>query len=493
MPIHTIAIFGSGFAGSLLALITKKIGYAPIIIEKGRHPRFAIGESSTPLANLLLDQLCTRYGLDTIRPLCKHGTWREHYPNIPHGLKRGFSFFHHPQPQGFRCSPRHSNELLVAASRDDASGDTHWFREAFDAFLAGQVAEAGIPFHDRTTVQNIEAHSGGWHIHCESEGKAFTLRADFLIDATGEGSLLTREFGLAPHPDGLLTRSWSVFSHFRSVKPWQEILAELGCSTASHPFACDDSALHQIFPHGWMWQLRFDNGICSAGFALSGELQKNTAPADQLWHAQVQASPLLMEQFSQAQRVQPFFLTRRLQRRVAQFSGDRWALMPFSGCFIDPLFSSGNAFTLLAIRRLARLLETRPPADVLHRGLQHYAENLQHEISFLDRLIHGCYQAFPYFELFTAFSMYYFAGAIISEHRMCTGEASENDGFLYSHDRNFSTAVQAAWQALCRLCEEGGGSRQERRAFQERVARDIEPINIAGLCDAQKQNMYPYI
>ena len=54
--VHTIdadvAIVGSGFAGSLTALALRRQGRSVVLLERGRHPRFAIGESSTPLANL---------------------------------------------------------------------------------------------------------------------------------------------------------------------------------------------------------------------------------------------------------------------------------------------------------------------------------------------------------------------------------------------------------------------------------------------------------
>jgi FADH2 O2-dependent halogenase len=49
-----IAVIGSGFAGSLTAIIARRLGRSVVLIERGKHPRFAIGESSTPLANLLL-------------------------------------------------------------------------------------------------------------------------------------------------------------------------------------------------------------------------------------------------------------------------------------------------------------------------------------------------------------------------------------------------------------------------------------------------------
>src|SRR3954463_6876586 len=90
-----IAIIGSGFSGSLLAMIARKLGRSVALLERGAHPRFAIGESSTPLANLLLEELAARYDLPRILPLSKWGTWQKNYPEISCGLKRGFTFFHH--------------------------------------------------------------------------------------------------------------------------------------------------------------------------------------------------------------------------------------------------------------------------------------------------------------------------------------------------------------------------------------------------------------
>ena len=62
-----IAVIGSGFGGSLIAMIARQLGRSVILIERGRHPRFAIGESSTPLANLLLEEIA-RGGMGDLVP-----------------------------------------------------------------------------------------------------------------------------------------------------------------------------------------------------------------------------------------------------------------------------------------------------------------------------------------------------------------------------------------------------------------------------------------
>src|SRR5262249_39356606 len=84
-----VAIVGSGFAGSLTALCLLRRGRRVVIVERGRHPRFAIGESSTPLANLLIEELADRYDLPRIRPFSKWGTWQHARPEVACGLKRG--------------------------------------------------------------------------------------------------------------------------------------------------------------------------------------------------------------------------------------------------------------------------------------------------------------------------------------------------------------------------------------------------------------------
>src|SRR5437588_449554 len=147
-----VLVLGAGFAGALMALITRRLGLRAVLVEKGRHPRFAIGESSTPIANLVLEQLAHTYDLPRLVPLTKYGRWQAAYPHLACGLKRGFTFIHHEAGRSFQSQPNHRNELLVAASPHDEIGDTHWFREHFDQFIAEEAKSAGIPYFDQTEI-----------------------------------------------------------------------------------------------------------------------------------------------------------------------------------------------------------------------------------------------------------------------------------------------------------------------------------------------------
>ncbi|MEX2119632.1 MAG: hypothetical protein WD847_08560 [Pirellulales bacterium] len=488
-----VAILGAGFAGSLMALVLERIGRRPVLVERGTHPRFAIGESSTPLANLALEELSRTYNLARLLPLTEYGPWQRAYPELAVGLKRGFSFFQHQAGRPFQPRADHANELLVGASPADEVGDTHWFREDFDHFLVKEAQAAGIPYYDRTDVTAIERRDG-WLLCGSRAGEPVEITASFLIDATGPSGLLARALGIDTSPVGVRTNSWTVFSHFADVDLWEDVLVELGGDVTDHPYRCDDAALHHVLDDGWIWVLRFNNGLTSAGFLLDGERRASDtslAPEAQ-WQSVLDRYPSIARQFARARPVQPWTRTGRVQRRARRAAGEGWAMLAHSAYFLDALFSGGNAHSLLTIQRLARMLEQHWGQPSLAAQLATYEAALFAEADFLDRLIHGCYRAFGRFDLMGAYSMYYFAGAIHSENRRRRGLASPSDEFLFSN-RAARAAVERAHETLVDLAGTSPLGVESLNGFRERVAQDIAAYNSAGLCDPSKNNMYPFV
>src|SRR5215475_16077589 len=161
-----VAVIGSGFAGSIMARVLTVIGHEVVLIERGTHPRFAIGESSTPLANLSLERLAQRYNLPDCYYLSAHGRWLKHHSDVRRGLKRGFTFYRHHPGQTLDSSER----LLVAASPEDAISDTHWLRADVDHHFVRAAVAAGVDYRDRTDV---------------TPELLKTLGADFVVDASG--------------------------------------------------------------------------------------------------------------------------------------------------------------------------------------------------------------------------------------------------------------------------------------------------------------------
>jgi len=79
---HDVAILGSGFAGSILAWILARQGMRVVILDRDRHPRFAIGESSTPLADMALLRIAAKHGIGDLAALARYGTWLKACPEV---------------------------------------------------------------------------------------------------------------------------------------------------------------------------------------------------------------------------------------------------------------------------------------------------------------------------------------------------------------------------------------------------------------------------
>jgi FADH2 O2-dependent halogenase len=489
-----IAIVGAGFGGSLTAMVMQRLGLRAILLDRGSHPRFAIGESSTPIGNLVLRDIARRYDLPRLEPLTKYGPWQATYPEIVGGLKRGFSYFFHYPGQKFHANSSHSTELLVAASSNDFEGDTHWLRADVDQFLAQEAVAAGVPYLDQAVVTlQHEPGDGGWTITGHRQNEPLLIRAKFLVDATGEAAVLPKTLGISCDAEGMRTMSRGLFAHFAGVTPWHQLLQQQGDDLSDHPFCCDDAALHHLLNIGWMWQLRFNNGITSVGFAIDMRrrpLDSNRTPQDE-WAEFVARFPALQRQLADATVVQPpggLRRSGRMQRRAARSAGADWALLPNTAGFVDPLHSTGIAQTLCGIERLGHIFATHWGRSTLADELQTYERTLQLELDLIDELVHNCYIARHYFSLFTSATMLYFAMAVAYEQRRIQGQMQPGAAFLCADDPE-KRAVVAALSTQLAECVRPPGD-EEAAKFPQRVAKAIAPFNYAGLCDPRVKNMY---
>jgi tetracycline 7-halogenase / FADH2 O2-dependent halogenase len=482
-----IAIVGAGFAGSLTALILHRLGRRVVLIERGRHPRYVIGESSTPLANLVLADLARKYGLPRLAPLSKYGSWKRAYPEMTSGLKRGFTFFQHHAGQPFRPTPNHAEELLVAASPADDVADTHWFRPEFDHFLVKEVEAAGVPYLDQTRL-HVADRRPQWLLRGEREGEDVEITCRFVVDASGPGGFLSNALGIDTRPTAMRTNSWSVYSWFENVGRFEGIVHELGGMTSDYPYRCDDAAVHHILDDGWMWVLPFDNGVTSAGFLFDGTRRQSDSSltAEAEWQATMARYPSIAAHFARARPVQPWFRTGRLQRCATTMAGDDWVLLPHAAYALDALFSVGNAHTLLGIERLADVFDQHWNRPTLAPQLRHYESILRNEMRFLDELVRACYRCFGRFRLFAATCMCYFAGVHSLENKRRTGRCGPGDRFVSAHHEPFAAAVRAIAERVAGVCGES-----DIAQFESWIREQIRPLNDGGFCDPAKANMYP--
>jgi tetracycline 7-halogenase / FADH2 O2-dependent halogenase len=465
-------------------MIARRLGYRVMLLERGRHPRFAIGESASPLAGVLIEQLADRYDLPRLRPLSAFGTWQRAYPDVVCGLKRGFTYFKHETGQRYQVAPDRSNQLLVAASPNDELSDTHWLRSDVDHFLVREATALGADYFDEVTLDAVEWHVDGTAtLSGARRGSPLRVRAGFVMDASGPRGFLSRALDIDERGFDGYPKTQALYSHFVDVARCDDMpdFAAKGVP----PYPIDDAALHHVFDQGWMWVLRFGNGVTSAGIAVTESLATELRLADgaPAWERFLARYPSIAAQFVDAKPIREITWMPRVSYRAATSSGEGWAMLPSAAAFIDPLFSTGIPLTLLGIERLARILDVRAPSARvrLKPDTTSYSETTLAEADHTARFIAGCYAAFPRFDAFTAYSMFYFAAASFSEMQRRLTPERASAGFLRAADEGYVSA----------MCELSPAENHAAADFFARVAGATAPINVAGLCNPALRNWYP--
>jgi FADH2 O2-dependent halogenase len=273
-------------------------------------------------------------------------------------------------------------------------------------------------------------------------------------------------------------------------------------SAAPPPYPPDDAAVHHIFPGGWIWILRFNNGVTSAGVAATDEAAARlgfATPADRAeepnarrsrytaaWDALIQSIPALREQFVRAHPIRPLTHIRRLGFRSAQIAGRNWALLPSAAGFVDPLLSTGFPLTLLGVQRVASILESHWQSPDRPARLEEYSAQTDADLVAASHLVAALYASMDNFPVFTDLTMLYFAAVSYAESAHRLGKPHFASSFLLRDHAHFGPAMPAllAKSRTIRTPEQAA-------QFSEEVRKAIEPINVAGLANPQHHNWYP--
>jgi FADH2 O2-dependent halogenase len=462
---YDFVVFGSGFGGSIMSMVLRKLGHSVLLLERGSHPRFVIGESSTPFANLLLEKLAAEYDLPFLRALSEWGTWQKSFPNIACGLKRGFTFYYHEPGREVNFANR-DMQLLVAASPNDPVADTHWYRPAFDHFLVEQAQKLGVEYIDNMEIESC-AHANGWQLKLRRLKERHEIFATFAIDASGQSGFLAKFLQIPTRQFADFPRTHAVYAHFRNVRRL-DLLTSFG--DCAPPYRPEDAAVHHVFGGGWVWVLRFNNGLTSAGAALKSEPAGNP---EESWRDLLGRFPSLDQQFQTAKAVTPFYSIPRISFRRARAAGPDWALLPSAAGFVDPLLSTGFALNLLGISRLARAFT--------ESDFEAYEEQTFTELDAAADLVGALYAKMNSFPEFAALSLLYFAAMSFTETAWRLEKQHLAEMFLLSSDARFSRLRKD-------LC---AAARRGERLRLPQIAKLLEPWDIAGLGDLRRRNWYP--
>jgi len=269
---------------------------------------------------------------------------------------------------------------------------------------------------------------------------------------------------------------------------------------APGPYPDEWGAVHHLFAGGWSYSLRFDDGLVSAGALLTPVPRHRAVSAlaardpQTAWASLLLRLPSLALQFGDAKPVRPVEYRSRVQHRLTRAAGQHWAVLPHTFAFVDPLFSTGIAWSLIGVERLAELFLDGPRHRPAGARLRAYDRLLNAEADQIDRLIAGAYSALGRFRLFAAQAQLYFAAVSWAEIRQRLGLVAEPawSGFLGVDDPVLSGAITESLRRVRRAASGRGRDQEGATAgFEAWVREVIEPRNLAGLADPARHNLYP--
>lgn len=492
-----VAVVGSGFAGSILARALGAAGRRVVLLERRRHPRFTLGESSTPLAAIALERLADRYGLPDLRSLAAYGLWQRELPplrQVRHGLKRGFTFLAHRPGRPLAPAAGGSGRLLVAASPDDEVADSHWLRADVDAFLVARAVAEGVDYRDGVELTSAREAGDGLELRGRRGGRELAIRAGFVVDGSGGGRFLARQLSLSEAPSAVTTSL--LYGHFEGVTPLAEATASEALAPPG-PYPDERAAVHHLVEEGWVYALPFDGyeggGPVSVGIELLGDASGPSGTPEEAFRRLVDRYPTLAAQLASAATVEPVRFVPRLQYRLERGAGSRWLLLPHAYAFTSPLFSTGIAWSLVAVERAARMLEDGPPEG---GDLARYDELLSAEADWLERLVAGAFRALPRFGLFAPWTFLYFAAASWAEavQRLLDRPSEREtpwcwDGFLGCEDPVLRRAVEEAEERLPGALE--ASAPEADAAFRDGVLAAIRERDLVGFDLPERRGLHP--
>jgi FADH2 O2-dependent halogenase len=418
--LYDVAILGSGIAGSMLGAILARQGARVLLLDRGEHPRFALGESTVPHTSMMMRILADRFRVPEIAHCSSFETLRQKV-TASCGIKRNFGFVYHRPGEPQR--PEEATQSVIAEYPHGP--ESHYFRQDIDAYLLYAAIRYGADSRQKIDVAEIEIDEKGVHL-ASRQGERF--RSRFLVDAAGYRSPVAEKLGLREQPTRLSTHSRSIFTHMIGVKPYDDCVEPRGAH--GMPRLWSQGTLHHIFDGGWMWIIPFDNHpastnpLCSVGLNLDSRLYPKPAgmspmsPETELRQF-IARYPGMQAQLEGARAVRDWVSTGRLQYSATKNVGYRFCLMSHASGAVDALFSRGMANTCEVINAVAPVLLKALAKDDFSVEPFDYVDRLQQKLlDYNDRLVNCSYISFVDFDLWNAWYRIWVIGAFFGWLRL---------------------------------------------------------------------------
>jgi len=299
-----VLIVGGGPAGSTAAILLAEKGYQVALVEKGRHPRFHIGESLLPANLPLLERLGVA---EEVRAIGME-KWGAEFISSSDGRKQEFQF---------------------ANAWDKSMPMSYQVRRSeFDEILIRRAAARGAQVIEGCRVRDMEfSEDGGARVQGQcDDGRELSWHAAKVIDASGRDTFLGNR--LRTKRRNKKHNSAAMYAHFTGAH--RECGRRAGNITIFW------------FAHGWFWFIPLADGTTSVGAVVWPHYMKTRQiPLQDFFLASIALCKPLAERLAAATLSSAVEATGNYSYACERSYGKDYLLVGDAFTFIDPVFSSG--------------------------------------------------------------------------------------------------------------------------------------------------------
>jgi flavin-dependent dehydrogenase len=369
MPeVYDAVVIGGGPGGSTVATALARAGRRVTLLEREKFPRFHVGESLLPFSLPILDRLGVHEKVRAAGYQKKYGAF---FWNESNGTARPVVFAEARDP---------NHPMAYQVKRAD-----------FDDLLLRHAATCGALVREETAVEDVLFEGGravGVRARPAEGGPGEEIRARVVVDASGQGAVLSRKLGLRRF-DPKLKRA-ALFAHYEGLR-WPE---------GSRP----GDILLPIDQGVWYWVIPFSDGTCSVGgvFDPADVRFGEGATPESRFESLIERSLRMRELLSGARRFSKVYGVSDYSASSQRLGGDGWVLVGDAATFLDPVFSTGVFLAMATGERAAlaidRALARRGRVDA--RDLRSYERQANRMFARFRKFVYNFYDP-VFFEAFT--------------------------------------------------------------------------------------------